>query len=32
MVPLLVISENLGTKVNWSGSEITVAKSDMQVI
>lgn len=32
MVPLRVISENLGAKVNWSGSEITIAKSDMQVI
>jgi len=32
MVPLRFISENLGAKVNWSGSEVTLAKSDTQVI
>ncbi|MGE8080098.1 copper amine oxidase N-terminal domain-containing protein [Peribacillus loiseleuriae] len=32
MVPLRVISENLGVKVNWSGSEVTLTKNDMQVI
>lgn len=32
MVPLRFISENLGAKVNWSGSEVTLAKSDMLVI
>ncbi|SDR93535.1 Copper amine oxidase N-terminal domain-containing protein [Paenibacillaceae bacterium GAS479] len=32
MVPLRFISENLGAKVNWSGSEVTLAKSDIQVI
>ncbi|MCM3748673.1 copper amine oxidase N-terminal domain-containing protein [Paenibacillus pasadenensis] len=32
MVPLRVISENLGANVKWSGSKITITKSDMQVI
>ncbi len=32
MVPLRVISENLGANVNWLGSEITLTKNDMQVI
>lgn len=32
MVPLRVISENLGGTVNWSGSEVTLTKSDLQVI
>lgn len=32
MVPLRVISENLGAKVHWSGSGITLTKKDMQVI
>jgi len=32
MVPLRVISENLGATVNWSGSEVTLTKSDLQVI
>ncbi|ATP40553.1 copper amine oxidase [Solibacillus sp. R5-41] len=32
MVPLRVISENLGAKVNWSDSEVTLTKNDMQVI
>lgn len=32
MVPLRVISENLGAKVNWSDSEITLTKKDMQII
>ncbi|CAM3105653.1 copper amine oxidase N-terminal domain-containing protein [Paenibacillus sediminis] len=32
MVPLRFISENLGAKVNWSSSEVTLAKSDMLVI
>ncbi|MEC0370714.1 copper amine oxidase N-terminal domain-containing protein [Paenibacillus chibensis] len=32
MVPLRLISENLGAKVNWSGSEVTLSKNDMRVI
>jgi len=32
MVPLRVISENLGAKVNWSDSEVTLTRGDMQVI
>lgn len=32
MVPLRFISENLGAKVNWSGSKVTLVKNDMQVI
>ncbi|KGR74651.1 copper amine oxidase N-terminal domain-containing protein [Ureibacillus sinduriensis] len=32
MVPLRVISENLGANVHWSGSTITLTKDDMQVI
>lgn len=32
MVPLRVISENLGAKVNWSDSQVTLTKNDMQVI
>ncbi|KMY51031.1 copper amine oxidase N-terminal domain-containing protein [Peribacillus loiseleuriae] len=32
MVPLRVISENLGAKVNWSDSQVTITKSNMQVI
>ncbi|MFC7686347.1 copper amine oxidase N-terminal domain-containing protein [Ureibacillus sp. GCM10028918] len=31
MVPLRVISENLGAKVHWSNSEVTLTKNDMQV-
>jgi len=31
MVPLRVISENIGTKVNWSNSEVTLSKRDTQV-
>lgn len=32
MVPLRVISENLGAKVNWSNTEVTLTKGDMKVI
>lgn len=32
MVPLRVISENLGATVNWSNSEITLTKDNMKVI
>ncbi|WP_028609405.1 copper amine oxidase N-terminal domain-containing protein [Paenibacillus harenae] len=32
MVPLRVISENLGAKVAWSDSEVILTKSDMKVI
>lgn len=32
MVPLRVISENLGAKVHWSNSEITLTKNKMQVL
>ncbi|OAB24996.1 copper amine oxidase N-terminal domain-containing protein [Paenibacillus macquariensis] len=32
MVPLRVISENLGAKVDWSDSEVTLTKKNMQVI
>lgn len=32
MVPLRVISENLGANVHWSDSEITLTKNDMQAI
>ncbi|RAP78602.1 copper amine oxidase N-terminal domain-containing protein [Paenibacillus montanisoli] len=32
MVPLRFISENLGAKVNWEGSEVTITKSDRHVI
>lgn len=32
MVPLRVISENLGATVNWSNSEVTLTKSNMKVI
>ncbi|GMK41926.1 hypothetical protein PCCS19_49850 [Paenibacillus sp. CCS19] len=31
MVPLRVISENLGAKVNWSNSEATITKDDSKV-
>jgi hypothetical protein len=31
MLPLRVISENLGAKVHWSGSEVTLSKSNMKV-
>ena len=31
MVPVRVISENLGAKVNWSNSEVTLTKNNMQV-
>lgn len=31
MVPLRVISENLGSSVNWSDSEVTLIKNDMEV-
>jgi hypothetical protein len=32
MVPLRVISENLGANVNWSDTEVTLTKKNMQVI
>ncbi len=32
MVPLRVISENLGANVSWANSEVTLTKSKMQVI
>ncbi|MFD0716414.1 stalk domain-containing protein [Paenibacillus sp. GCM10027626] len=32
MVPLRVISENLGANVSWSNSEVTLTKGDMEVI
>ena len=32
MLPLRVISENLGAKVHWSGSEVTLSKSNMKVL
>jgi Copper amine oxidase N-terminal domain. len=32
MVPLRVISENLGAKVNWSNSEATITKDGLKVI
>lgn len=32
MVPLRVISENLGAKVHWTESEVTLTKSAMKVI
>ncbi|MCG7406557.1 copper amine oxidase N-terminal domain-containing protein [Paenibacillus sp. ACRRX] len=32
MVPLRVISENLGANVNWSKSEVTLTKGNMKVI
>ena len=32
MVPVRVISENLGASVKWSNSEVILAKSDMKVI
>ncbi|MEL7567106.1 MAG: copper amine oxidase N-terminal domain-containing protein [Dehalobacterium sp.] len=32
MVPLRVISENLGAQVNWTGSEVTLSKSDIQIV
>ncbi|WP_419875188.1 copper amine oxidase N-terminal domain-containing protein [Candidatus Pristimantibacillus sp. PTI5] len=32
MVPLRVISENLGASVVWSNSKVIIAKSDMKVI
>lgn len=32
MVPLRIISENLGAKVGWSGSQVTLSKGDMQII
>ncbi|ASS68268.1 MULTISPECIES: copper amine oxidase N-terminal domain-containing protein [unclassified Paenibacillus] len=32
MVPLRVISENLGAAVEWSNSEVTLTKDDMKVI
>lgn len=32
MVPLRVISENLGANVNWSDSQVTLTKNDMKVI
>lgn len=31
MVPLRVISENLGAVVDWSGSEVTITKNDIKV-
>lgn len=31
MVPLRLISEHLGAKVNWSGSEVTLSKNDMRI-
>ncbi|MBQ0140470.1 MAG: copper amine oxidase N-terminal domain-containing protein [Kurthia sp.] len=32
MVPLRVISENLGANVKWSDSQVTLTKNDMKVI
>lgn len=32
MVPLRVISENLGATVNWTDSQVTLTKSDIRVI
>jgi len=32
LVPLRVISENLGANVSWSNSEVTLSKSNLQVI
>ncbi len=32
LVPLRVISENLGAKVNWSDAEVTLTKDDMKVV
>ncbi|MEK4425629.1 copper amine oxidase N-terminal domain-containing protein [Solibacillus sp. FSL K6-1523] len=32
MVPLRVISENLGATVHWSDSQVTLTKNDMKVI
>lgn len=32
MVPLRVISENLGAKIDWSNSEVTLSKGDMRVL
>ncbi|OAB40296.1 copper amine oxidase N-terminal domain-containing protein [Paenibacillus antarcticus] len=32
MVPLRVISQNLGANVNWSNSEVTLIKKNMKVI
>ncbi|WP_018757723.1 copper amine oxidase N-terminal domain-containing protein [Paenibacillus terrigena] len=32
MLPLRVISENLGAKVHWSGSEVTLSKNSMKVL
>lgn len=32
MVPLRVISENLGANVNWSNSEVTLTKGTMKVL
>lgn len=32
MVPLRVISENLGATIHWSGSEVTLTKNDMQIV
>ncbi|ATW23577.1 copper amine oxidase N-terminal domain-containing protein [Candidatus Formimonas warabiya] len=32
MVPLRVISENLGAKVTWANSEVTLSKSGLQVM
>lgn len=32
MVPLRVISENLGATVDWSNSEVILSKNDMQVL
>ncbi|CAM2769049.1 copper amine oxidase N-terminal domain-containing protein [Paenibacillus sediminis] len=31
MVPLRVISENLGAVVDWSGSEVTITRNDIKV-
>jgi len=32
MVPLRIISENLGAKVDWSSGQATISKGDMQII
>lgn len=32
MVPLRVISENLGANVHWSGSEVTLTKNSMKIV
>ncbi len=31
MIPLRVVCENLGAKVNWANSNITITKDDMRL-